>query len=532
MRTHTQTIGCLIALLISFLPLQGKAWPLLTPIDTTRYAPYPFIRFVEPEAPAIEPLSDDEFLDKAGKVVFKVNRFDVFTNDSLLSLLENEVLPMINNDSLRLVRIVLRGAASPEGPFLNNRMLGRRRAQTLYDFLRARLTVPVQESSTDIETISEDYRLLLAMMRRAGDRDADLVQRLCDRHLPKDEYTLMKNKLQLVHGGSLWRRLLRDYFPELRAARLVLVFENQPTLEPPHEANEADGTHEANEANEPNEVEEIEEPTEVLPEVLTLRIPRREILSIKTNLLFDLAYMPGYNRWCPIPNVALEFYPLHGHFTVGASFDCPWWQHYWDHKFFQIRNYQVEGRYYFKTGRSYKTLAAYKANGLNEVNERQKAAYSGFFLSAYTHAAIFGICFDANHGWEGEALGAGIGAGYVLPLGRKFHWRLEFTAQVGFLYSGYDPYQFENPVNPAYTDHLYYYKWTGKAADFRERQYRFSWLGPTRVGINLSYDILYRRRQKKGVSFKAHETYRAYEVNGAYKAYEPNEANEANGSEE
>ena len=60
-------------------------------------------------------------------------------------------------------------------------------------------------------------------------------------------------------------------------------------------------------------------------------------------------------------------------------------------------------------------------------------------------------------------------------------------------------------MNPNYRDHLYYYKWTGDADLFKKRQYRFTWFGPTRVGITLSYDLLYRRVQKKGVSFKSTE---------------------------
>ena len=43
-----------------------------------------------------------------------------------------------------------------------------------------------------------------------------------------------------------------------------------------------------------------------------------------TNLLLDVAYMLGYNRWCPIPNLAIEYYPKKGHFTYGALFDFPW----------------------------------------------------------------------------------------------------------------------------------------------------------------------------------------------------------------
>ena len=98
-----------------------------------------------------------------------------------------------------------------------------------------------------------------------------------------------------------------------------------------------------------------------------------------------------------------------------------------------------------------------------------------------------------------------MGLGYVLPLTKKGHWRLEFGAQFGAFLANYDPYQFENPVNSEYRDHLYYYKWTGHAADFRKRQYRFTWLGPTRVGITLTYDLLYRRVKQKGISFKNRE---------------------------
>ena len=223
-------------------------------------------------------------------------------------------------------------------------------------------------------------------------------------------------------------------------------------------------------------------------------LPRREVLSIKTNLLLDAAYVPGYDRWCPIPNVAIEYYPKSGHFTFGASFDMPWWQDYDGHKYFQLRNYQIETRYYPK------------AKGANGVYGANKPAFSGLYFQGYAHAGIFGICFDANRGWVGEGAGAGLGLGYVMPLSRNGHWRLELSLQAGFFRCKYDPYQYENPVNPAYHDDLYYYKWTQKPEFFKKRQYRWNWLGPTRVGITLSYDLLYRRINKRGISFKNHET--------------------------
>ena len=223
-------------------------------------------------------------------------------------------------------------------------------------------------------------------------------------------------------------------------------------------------------------------------------VPRREFLSLKTNLLFYGVYMPGYDRWCPIPNVAIEYYPKKGHFTFGASFDFPWWQDYDNHKYFQIRNYQVEARYYLKK------------NG-NDGRDRgyRAPAFSGFYAQAYANIGLFGICFDANRGWVGEGFGGGVGAGYVMPVTKNGHWRLEFGLQVGFFGCKYDPYQYENPIDPSYHDDLYYYKWTQSPSLFKKRQYRYNWLGPTRIGVTLTYDLLYRRISKKGVSFRNSE---------------------------
>ena len=453
--------------------------------DSTFYGHYPFIRFIDTQEDAgLVRLSDEDFLDKAGKVVFKINRYDVFTNDSLLRLLESEIIPRINKDSLRLRRLIVRGASSPEGPVPNNRMLGRRRSETLTSFLRARLSVPVDEQNFSTEVVTEDYRLLLVMMERAGDPAVGIVRSLCDRHLPRYEYTILKNKLKQLQGGILWRHLLKDYFPELRAARVVLVFDKpaEPTIP------------EVTETPENPEVD-VPVPADVPVSLnVPVKVPRREVLSIKTNMLLYGFYLPGgYNRWCPIPNIAVEYYPLRGHFTYGGSIDFPWWQSYNKFKFFEVRNYQLDARYYFRSG---------------DIDRRipgDGAAFRGWYLQGYINAGLFNICFDKDTGYEGEYLGAGVGAGYVLPLSRRGHWKLEFSLQVGFVYGIYDPYQFENLVNPDYHDKRYYYRWSGNADDFVARQYRFSWIGPTRVGITLSYDLLYLRWKKKGVSFRPSE---------------------------
>ena len=142
----------------------------------------------------------------------------------------------------------------------------------------------------------------------------------------------------------------------------------------------------------------------------------------------------------------------------------------------------------------------------------QGAAFRGFYVQGYAHAGVFGICFDKNRGWVGEGGGAGVGAGYVLPLTKRGHWRLEFAAQVGYFRCSYDPYQYENLINTDYHDDRYYYKWDGPASAFKRRQYRWNWFGPTRVGVTLSYDILYRRNHEPGISFKSTERRRKWKL--------------------
>ena len=468
---------------------------VVTP-DTIILGNYPYVRFTEKGADV--QLSDNEFYNISRKVVFPINKHTLPENSPLLKELENEVIPLINKDSLTIRRLMIRGASSPDGPYQFNKQLGEKRGQSLYDFFNSRLAKPVNEDELLRESISEDYRYLCIMMRDAGDAEYPRVQELCDKYLANNRYTALEQALKKVNGGKLWKHLVKNYFPELRATRFV-IFLDKPEEEDEDAKMVAAEQAEGAEQTEGKGMMVVPETPEPETEAEPLILKRRELLSVKTNLLLDGAYVPGYDRWCPIPNVAIEYYPLRGHFTFGASIDFPWWQDYWHQKYFQIRNYQLEARYYLKATEPY---GAHEANGAN--GQRQKPAFSGWYAQAYIHGGLFNICFDADRGWEGEGIGAGVGLGYVLPISRNGHWRLEFGAQFGFFRCKYDPYQFECPVDPTEQDHLYYYKWKLDADLFQKRQYRYTWIGPTRIGVTLSYDLLYRpiKGKKRGASLK------------------------------
>jgi hypothetical protein len=484
------------------LPTQAFAVPSLH--NATFYQTYPYVIILDDDEP-IPTLTDEQFFDWAACIVFPVNKWDLPKGNSLLNELEQRVIPQFNLDSLQLVKMMFRGTASPEGPLSFNTMLGERRAQSLHHFMAEHMAFPVADSLLSVDNFIEDYASLCLLMRRANDPDYDLVQGLVSQY--GDQVSVLKNKLKAARNGNLWYRLLRTYFPQLRTARFIMVLRKVRPAEPviPEVTVVPTDTVVPVDTIVPQKEEEFVN-IPVAPRTPE-DLPRREFLSVKTNLLLDVAYMPGYDRWCPIPNVAVEYYPKAGHFTFGASFDMPWWQHYHKYKFFQLRNYQVESRYYLKASKPYTPHQAHKAYETHEPYESEAPAFSGFYLQGYAHVGIFGICFDADRGWVGEGAGAGVGLGYVMPITRNGHWRLEFGLQAGFFRCKYDPYKYENPVNPAYHDDLYYYKWTQKPELFKKRQYRWNWFGPTRIGVTLTYDLLYRRIHQRGVSFVSHETY-------------------------
>ena len=380
--------------------------------------------------------------------------------------------------------IIGRASASPEGSLQINTQLANARKASMNALLSS---YGINTNLIRYDVAPMDFPLMRALMKLRKDDYLPVVDSLMSQYAA--DVMLLKEAMIRQDRGKLWQHLYHNYFPSLRSVRIMAIKRAEKEEDKREEIERKENERKENEI-EKVEIEKIEkieeiEKTEKIEKEETEGDDRRELMGVKTNLLFDLAYMLGYNRFCPIPNVAIEFYPLRGHFTYGASFDTPWWKHYSKHKYFQLRNYQVHTRYYLRRG------------DIEERKPGEGAAFKGFFFSAYAHAYLYNICFDEKRGWEGEGWGAGLGVGYVMPIDRKEHWRLEFGLQAGFLNTRYDPYQWRCPVDGDKDRQVYYYKWYGDAKDFKKRQYRYTWLGPTRLEVSLSYDILYRKSKRK-----------------------------------
>lgn len=216
------------------------------------------------------------------------------------------------------------------------------------------------------------------------------------------------------------------------------------------------------------ETDTVQEEINEVNDEIKLREP---MLSIKTNLLYDAVVIPDHG-FKPASNVEVEYYFRNSNWSALAEFDSPWYSEEPGHFYFQLQNWQLEGRRYLNLG---KNSVPYSHNGL--------------YVSAYAMYNQYDLCFNAEgNGKQGEGAGAGLGIGYVKPISKNGKWKLEFSLKAGYYESHYDPYHYGEKNNGKY-----YYDWNGNESDFIRRNWRFRWVGPTSVGISLSYDILSRK---------------------------------------
>lgn len=432
--------------------------------DSTSYNILPGVTFilVSQDPYATPPVISDSLFDASAQGIrFKVNRTELQPTDPFIPFYLDLVVPWLKTREMELGQVYIKGAASPEGPYENNVRLSRARTQKLIEFLGKGLGQDFKNVPISAQSVTEDYQLLVKLMRQANDPDYERVEAIW---LSCNGNELMcKKKLQALDKGKVWKRLLKEYFPSLRQARSILWFVRKKDYR----------NHRLDPVNNPfwEDIQLSAPATRVAPMEYTpmpLR-ERRHLLAVRTNLVHDFLYVPKLG-FSPGANIQLEYYPLDGHYTYNAGFTFTNTRKWDQNKFFQIRDLQLEVRRYFKG----------------------EGAFVGPYLGLYGEGTIYGIGFDKATGWEGEGGGAGLSAGWTWPLNRKGNLRLEVSASLGVFATLYDPYVYGNPISGV-EDGLYYYNYHGNTSDFKKRNHFFFWFGPTNVGIHLTYDILYRK---------------------------------------
>lgn len=341
-------------------------------------------------------------------------------------------------DSIGLSRIdsvVVVSQSSPEGVYEHNMKLSRNRAATMRRIVLQRH--PELNNLLYVHPDGESWeglRTYVANDKKMKQQTIDKVLSIIDSDI---NVATKKWRLQQL---PIYRYLIQTYYPRLRnSVFCILYFTESRRVEEP--------------------ADKVALP---LPEVTPLQpIPapekRREpMLNVHTNLLYDLG---------TALNFGVEYYPHDSRWSVAANYTFPWWSRDKKHRYMQLIDGELQVRRYFD----------------------KKASHAGHYLSAYIHGNYYDFSFNAERAWQGEGMGIGLGYGYVWRPWKDKRWKVEAFVRFGYYYSLYDPYHASDPYNGKY-----YYDWDGAVEDFDRRNHRFRWLGPTGLGITLSYDLLQR----------------------------------------
>ena len=140
---------------------------------------------------------------------------------------------------------------------------------------------------------------------------------------------------------------------------------------------------------------------------------KRTYATVKTNLLFDFA---------TALNVEVEV-PIAGRFSVMVEDVFPWWK-IGNMYCLQMWEMGAEARFWFKS---------WDVNGTEKMR--------GWFIGAYGMSAKYDFQYDRSFNYQGEYWSAGLSGGYVMPIGKKKNWTLEFSIALGFLQTDYRHYQ-------------------------------------------------------------------------------------------
>ena len=380
----------------------------------------------------------------------------------------------------RVDSVIVKAYASPEGAYGHNMDLSRRRAMEFDRAVKEKMGLMGADIPITVLPGGEAWEQLRARVAADTVISATAKQRtlalLDDDSVPRDtkKWRMMHFYLgETRQEGDVYHWLLLNHYVYLRCLDINIYYHDAVPYsleEPVEEVKEEPAIVPEEPAAQPDTTAVA--PSEAFVPSLELVSPASDntakrrfspVIGISTNLLFDATYIPNYG-FTSVPSFSLEYYPARGHWTFGADVDWSHWLHYDTHRFNQIHNISLHTRRYFRSGE----------NG-----------FKGLYLQGALNAAEYGLGWDA-HGWEGELLGANIGAGYKINFGRFF---IDMGLDVGYFYSRNDPYVWGDDATG-----WYYYDYVGDPAQFAPRQKGFQWFGPTRAYISIGLDLFNRRR--------------------------------------
>lgn len=352
------------------------------------------------------------------------------------------------DSTYQLRKILVVGAASPEGPPGINRWLSEKRADVLFNHLSQYATLP--DSLKSSRFIGPDWMGLLKLAKNdpllpfreetlsllsqiAGEAEAGIGTQ-------SNRQGSQPGRIRSLRGGIPYQYMYKKYFPSLRASQLFLWYNRayKPLIPSPMPEWEivklsVDTTITSDSIH-------------IGPILIEPGQPRKlHYVALRTNMLYDALLMP---------NIGCEMY-LGKSWSVAANWLYGWWKTDRRHWYWRAYGGDIAVRKWLSKAAEEKPLTGHHIGIYAQIFTYDFEMGGRGYMGGKPGGTIWN---KMNH-----AMGAEYG--YSLPIARKLN--IDFSLGMGYWGGIYHEYKPRN----------HYYVWQAT----KERH----WIGPTKLEVSL-----------------------------------------------
>lgn len=147
-------------------------------------------------------------------------RREFLNNQAELYKLDSLLHPLTEGNLTRISGISICGYASPDGKYEDNEKLASSRARCFKEYMCSRYGL--EQSLFQVTSVPEDWDELIKLLNRYPMAHSDELLSLIAR---VGIFEGREKQLMEMRGGSVYRKLLKDYFPRLRRIRVTVDYE-------------------------------------------------------------------------------------------------------------------------------------------------------------------------------------------------------------------------------------------------------------------------------------------------------------------
>lgn len=172
---------------------------------------------VNPQVAFIVPKKEEKRRRRQGKAYldFQAGRSVIVPNfrrnPEELQKIDDAVKDVVNNNDAVLQGLYVEGFASPEGSFALNERLSHERATALKEYIRNKFSL--NDNLFKVSSSAEDWQGLEVLVKASDLKNQDKILEIITSMDAPDKKELA---LKRVNGGTSYRIMLKDMFPELR----------------------------------------------------------------------------------------------------------------------------------------------------------------------------------------------------------------------------------------------------------------------------------------------------------------------------